>query len=76
MKSQALQELVKKIFSSEETKSQFIANPDSVISQFKLTETEKTAVLATHTKLGLVTGNSSQLEAAVTSKTNWFSPVP
>lgn len=75
MKSQALQELVKKIFSSEATKSQFIANPDSVISQFKLTETEKTAVLSTHAKLGLVTGNSAQLEAA-TSKINWLSPVP
>ena len=75
MKSQALQELVKKIFSSEETKSQFITNADSVISQFELTETEKKAVLTTHTKLGLVTGNSSQLEAA-TSKFNWLSPVP
>lgn len=71
MKSQALQELVKKIFSSEETKSQFIANPDSVISQFKLTETEKTAVLASHAKLGLVTGNSNQLSAVVGPLSWW-----
>ena len=76
MKSQALQELVKKIFSSEETKSQFMVDPNTVISRFKLTETEKKAVLSTHTKVGLVTGNSSQLEAAVTSKYTWLSPVP
>ena len=30
MESQALQELVRKIFSDEETKSQFAANPESV----------------------------------------------
>ena len=72
MKSQKLQEMVKKIFSSEETKSQFMSDPGSVISRFSLTETEKKAVLATHAKLGLVTGNSSQLEAAVTSKINWL----
>ena len=76
MKSQSLQELVKKIFSSEETKSQFIANPDSVISRFNLTETEKKAVLATHTKLGLVTGGSQQLEATLTAKDAWFAPIP
>ena len=72
MKSQALQELVKKIFSSEATKSQFMADPDSVISRFKLTETEKKAVLATHTRLGMVTGGSSQLKAAVGPLDYWF----
>jgi len=71
MKSQALQELVKKIFSSEETKSQFIANPDSVISQFKLTETEKTAMLATHAKLGLVTSDSGQLSVFLSDRICW-----
>lgn len=76
MKSQKLQNLVKTIFNDEETKSRFMSDPDSVISQFKLTETEKKAVLATHARLGLVTGDSSQLEATVTAKDNWFSPVP
>ncbi len=72
MKSQALQELVKKIFSSEATKSQFISNPDSVISRFELTETEKKAVLATHARLGLVTGNSNQLSAVVGPLSWWL----
>ena len=58
MKSQALQELVKKIFSDEKTRQQFESNPDSVLAQFTLTEQEKKAVLNTHTKLGLVTSDS------------------
>ncbi|MDO8715475.1 MAG: hypothetical protein Q7J73_01500 [Dehalococcoidales bacterium] len=71
MKSQALQELVKKIFSSEETKSQFMSDPDSVISRFDLTETEKRAVFATHAKLGLAAGNSNQLSAVVGPLSFW-----
>ncbi len=63
MKSQALQELVKKIFGDEKTKSQFMSNPDSVLSQFNLTEQDKKAVLNIHAKLGLVTSDSQQLEA-------------
>ena len=43
MKSQALQELVKKIFGDEKTKSEFMSNPDSVLSQFALSEQEKKA---------------------------------
>ena len=41
MKSQALQELVKKIFGDEKTKLQFMSDPDSILSQFTLTEQEK-----------------------------------
>ncbi len=52
MKSQALQDLVKRIFSDETAKSQFMTDPQSVISQFDLTEAEKRAVLSTHAKLG------------------------
>lgn len=76
MKSQALQELVKKIFADEETKAQFMSNPDSVLAQFTLTEQEKKAVLNTHAKLGLVTGNSQQLEAALDPLDMWFAPTP
>lgn len=65
MKSQVLQELVKKIFSDEKTKQQFISNPESVLSQFSLTEEEKEAVLNAHTKMGLVTSDSGQLEAVI-----------
>lgn len=76
MKSQALQALVKKIFGDEQTRLQFKANPDSVLSQFALTEQEKKAVLNTHAKLGLVTSDSPQLEAAINPTSIWFAPVP
>jgi hypothetical protein len=76
MKSQALQELVKKIFSDEKTKQQFMSNPESVLSQFKLTEQEKRAVIATHAKMGMVTSDSPQLEAALKPTTDWWAPSP
>jgi hypothetical protein len=76
MKSQKLQELVKQIFSDEKTKHQFMSDPDSVLSQYDLTEQEKKAVMTTHVKLGLVTSNSQQLEAALKPTYNWMSPTP
>lgn len=76
MKSQALQELVKKIFSDSKTKARFMSDPDSVLSQFSLTEQEKKAVMTTHAKLGLVTSDSPRLEAAIDPLDNWFSPTP
>jgi len=76
MKSQALQELVKKIFSDEKTKSKFMTDPDSVLGHFNLTEQEKKAVLITHAKLGLVTADSGQLEVAIQPTVNWTAPTP
>ena len=76
MKSRNLQELVKKIFHDEKTRSQFESDPDSVLAHFNLTEQEKKAVLKTHTKLGLVTSNSQQLEAALDTTTDWMAPTP
>ena len=76
MKSQALQELVKKIFGDEKTKLRFMSNPDSVLSQFALTDQEKRAVLNTHAKLGLVTSGSQQLEATLRPTVNWTAPTP
>ncbi len=76
MKSNALQEMVSKIFSDEATKSQFIADPDSIISKYELTEQERKAVLSTHAKLGLVTGDSPQLAAALKPTWVWTAPIP
>ncbi len=76
MKSQALQELVKKIFGDEKTRLQFESNPDSVLAQFNLTETEKKAVLNTHAKLSLVTSDSQQLEADIGPTSFWYAPTP
>ena len=71
MKSQELQELVRKIFSDEEIRAQFMANPDSVLSQFSLTEDEKKAVLKTHVRSGLITSDSVQLEAIIEPYAWW-----
>jgi septation ring formation regulator EzrA len=76
MKSQALQELVKKIFGDEKTKQEFQKDPDSVLARYNLTEQEKRAVLKTHAKLGLVTSGSEQLEATLDANQGWFSPIP
>jgi hypothetical protein len=73
MKSQALQELVKKIFGDEKTKAQFLKDPDSILTQFTLTEQERKAVINVHAKLGLVTGDSQQLEAVLELGPFWFS---
>ncbi len=72
MKSEALQELVKKIFSDETTKARFMSNPESVISQYSLTEPEKKAVLTTHARLGLVTADSTRLAAAIEPYATWI----
>ncbi len=72
MKSLALQDLVKNIFGDEKTKLQFISNPDSVLSRFNLTEQEKKAVLKTHAKLGLVTGDSQTLQASIEPFFTWY----
>ena len=76
MKSQPLQELVKKIFSNEETKHQFISDPDSFLSQFSLTDREKRTVMNTHAKLGLITSDSIQLEATIGPTSTWWSFPP
>ena len=76
MKSRSSQELVKKIFSDEKTKAEFMSNPDSVLAQFNLTEQEKKAVLNIHAKLGLITSDSRQLEAALNPTFTWSAPTP
>ena len=76
MKSQVLQELVKKIFGDEKTKHEFQKDPDSVLAQYNLTEQEKRAVLKTHAKLGLVTTGSEQLEATLDANNGWANPMP
>ena len=76
MKSPALQEFVKKIFSDEKMRRQFEADPEKTLSKLSLTEQEKKAVLSSHTRLGLVTGNSQQLEAALEPTGQWSAPTP
>jgi len=76
MKSQALQELVKKIFGDEKTKAEFMSNPDNVLAKFALTEQEKKAALNLHAKVGLVASDSQQLEAALDPTWIWTASKP
>lgn len=76
MKSQALQQFVKKVFSDEKTRQEFESNPDKVLSRFNLTEQEKKAVLTTHAKVGLATSGSPALEAALDPTSSWYVPTP
>ena len=72
MKSQALQTMVKKIFGDEKSRRQFESDPESFLSRFDLTEQEKNAVMNVQGKLGLVTSDSSQLEATLKANDDWF----
>jgi hypothetical protein len=72
MKSQALQEFIRAIFGDENTRQQFLSDPSSVVSRYTLTEEEKKAALGTYFKVGLITRNSSQLEAEINPLGFWF----
>ena len=72
MESQELKQLVNKIFGDEDTKAEFLRDPESVISRFSLTEQEKMAILSTHAKLGLVAGDTMQLEEAIEPDVAWI----
>jgi len=62
MKSQALQQMISKIHSDKAIRAQFMANPETVMSHYELTEQEKAAVLCTHAKLSVSSGNAVQIE--------------
>ncbi len=72
MESTELKQLVSKIFSDKDTRAEFLKDPESVISRFSLSEQEKRAVLRTHAKLGLVTGDSIQLEETIAPRGMWY----
>ena len=71
MESQALHQLVSTIFGNRETREEFVKNPESVLSRYTLTEQEKTAIMNTHARLGLVTGDSVQLDTIFEPNTMW-----
>jgi hypothetical protein len=72
MKSQSLQEMVKSIFIDETTKEQFLANPDSVMSRYNLTENERAAVLNTSSRYGLATSDSPALAVGIEAALFWI----
>jgi hypothetical protein len=72
MESQELKLFVSKIFSDKQTREEFLKEPDSVISRYSLTEQEKKAVLSTHARLALVTGDSVKLEETLDPNIIWY----
>jgi len=72
MESQELKQLISNIFTDKKTREEFIEDPNSVISRFSITEQEKRAVLSTHARLGLVTGDSTQLDEIIGPKGMWI----
>jgi hypothetical protein len=72
MESRSLQDLVKKVFSEERTRTEFMTDPESVISRFSLTEQEKRAVMATHSRVGVVNGSSLALDATIEPMMFWI----
>jgi len=71
MKSQRIQDLISKVFSDGSVRARFAEDPESVLSQYKLSEDEKKAVLLTHSNLGLVGSGSARLEAAIGPLSHW-----
>ncbi len=71
MKKQALEDVVRTIFGDEKTRDQFLSNPNSILSKFALSGSEKKAILATHSRVGLVTYGSPQLTAVLESADPW-----
>jgi hypothetical protein len=76
MKTNALQELVNKVFSDQRTRIEFENDPEKVIARFRLSEPERRAVLATQLKLGLATAGGAELQETDDPTIFWNAPVP
>lgn len=72
MQSSAIQNLVKRIFSSEETKSQFISDPESVLAHYSLSKQEKQAVLNSVACVGTGSSSANALIAKTDPLNYWY----
>ena len=72
MKSNALSQFVQKLFSDEETKKQFIADPESIMAGFELTETERKAILSKHAMMELSVPGSGSSNVAYGPMAAWI----
>ena len=72
MNSQSLKEMVKAINQDETTRTRFQADPESVMSQFVLSDDEKRAVLSAHAKIGLGFTGASKLDSEIGPMSYWF----
>jgi hypothetical protein len=67
----AMKDLVKRIFSDEATKTRFASDPDSLMSEFSLSENEKKAVTTTFAHLGTGSSGSANMASTVGTMDEW-----
>lgn len=72
MKSEKLSHLVARLFGDEGLRTRFMSDPGEVMSGYSLDENEKKAVMNLHARLGLVSGDSTRLEAVIWEEGSWF----
>ncbi len=71
MASKSVQELVKKLFTEEETRAQFQKDPESILSRSTLSDSEKRSILATYKRSGL-TSNGTALAGTIEPLIFWL----
>ncbi len=67
----AMKELVKRIFSDEATKAQFMAEPDKMMSEYKLSAEERKAMTTTFAHLGTDSSGAATLKSVVAPMDQW-----
>jgi|WetSurMetagenome_2_1015567.scaffolds.fasta_scaffold134225_2 hypothetical protein len=72
MASKSVQELVKKLFSEEETRAQFEKDPESILARFSLSDKDKRSMLATYKRIGLANKGSTSMEATIEPLIFWL----
>lgn len=72
MKPEGLSEFVKKVLADEKTRQQFESDPQSVLSNFSLTEEETRAVMSRQHKLGVAGAGSQELDGPIVPAGYWF----
>lgn len=71
MERKGLQELVKSVFSDERIYARFKSDPQSIISNYKLTSAERKAVLNPRVRMALIP-EGPELFAESDPLNNWF----
>jgi hypothetical protein len=72
MQSSGLKSMVNYIFSNGKARSEFQTNPEKVMAEFDLSDNERKAILASHAKLGLVSGGSATLASEIGALDSWI----
>ncbi len=66
-----MKDLIKRIFSDEETKARFMADPDKVMGEYKLSAEERKAMTTTFAHLGTDSSGAATLKSVVAPMDSW-----